>query len=110
MVCVTDALHGALIDGGEALAGGPLLDGGAVDAVTGAPHCARSSVAAPWGTRGGNPSRLGQPQVGVGSQELGPPPRIAFQSSVTGVTSFSPRPQIMCLVNEERFLLLLLQF
>ena len=29
MVCVTDAFHGALIDGGEALAGGLLLEGGA---------------------------------------------------------------------------------
>lgn len=29
MVCVTDALHGALIDGGEALTGGLFLEGGA---------------------------------------------------------------------------------
>lgn len=29
MVCMTDALQGALINGGEALAGGPFLEGGA---------------------------------------------------------------------------------
>ena len=29
MVCVTDALHGTLIDGGEALTGGLFLEGGA---------------------------------------------------------------------------------
>lgn len=29
MVCVTDALHSALIDGGEALTGGLFLEGGA---------------------------------------------------------------------------------
>lgn len=29
MVCVTDAFHGALIDGGEAVAGGLFLEGGA---------------------------------------------------------------------------------
>lgn len=28
MVCVTDALHGSLINGGEALAGGPVLEEG----------------------------------------------------------------------------------